>query len=435
MTADPAGADPAGAAARRLAETVRVEGAHVLAALTRTTGDLALAEDALQEASIAALQTWPRTGVPDEPRAWLLVTARRRALDALRREAARTGKEAAAAALADQLRAEPVAGPGDSSLGGTTSPDEPGRDLLRLVFTCCHPSLARETQVALALRTLCGLSTGEIAAVTLGSEPAVAKRLVRARQKIARAGIPYRVPADAELPDRLPAVAAVVHALFTAGYRGRAGGELVRLDLCAEALRLADLLCALMPGEPTLLGLHALLLLTHARRDARVDDAGDLVLLADQDRGRWHDGELALGRERLQDSLRRSDGLADRWQLEAAVAAQHTHRAGCDWAEVVRLYDLLTTVAPSPAVALARAVAIGERDGAAAGLAALGHVQGLDDRHLLHAVRADLLRRLGDDEAASSAYEQALACGPSAAEERFLRRRLAEVTPVPLSRA
>ncbi len=403
---------------QQVAELVRVEGGRVLAVLARALGDLTRAEDAVQDATLAALQTWPTTGVPREPRAWLLTVARRKALDVLRREQRRTDKEAEAMALLEQLS-------GDGEIPPAGAVDD---DLLRLVFTCCHPALRLEAQVALTLRTVCGLSVQDVARALLISEDTAAKRLVRTRQKIARAHIPYRIPADVDLPARLSAVAAVVHLMFTVGYRGSPGGELVRVDLCAEAIRLARLLDDLLPGEPTLLGLLALLLLTHARRDARLDADGELVLLADQDRERWHDDEIAEGLRLLNESLRRSDGLADRYQLEAAVAACHVQEA-TDWAEVLRLYDLLQEVAPSAALTVNRAVAVAEVDGPEAALAVLDDLGPVPDGLLLslHAARADLLRRLGRRDDAAGAYERALAAHPSPPEARFLRRRLSEL--------
>jgi RNA polymerase sigma-70 factor (ECF subfamily) len=397
----------------QLAEVVRIEGGRVVAVLTRTLGDLALAEDAVQEAVLTALQAWPRSGLPDEPRAWLLTVARRKALDVLRREQNRTSKEEAAMGLAEQLRDE-----------GPPEPSAVDDDLLRLVFTCCHPALGFDARVALTLRTVCGLSVPDIARVLMASEDAVAKRLVRTRQKIARAGIPYRVPPDAELPARLTAVAAVVHLVFTAGYAGAPGSELVRVDLCAEAIRLARLLADLMPGEATLLGLLALMLVTAARRDARLDADGELVLLADQDRSRWHSDEIDEGLALLDESLRRSDGLADRYQLEAAVAAAHVAPGGTDWHEVLRLYGLHAEVAPSPAVDVNRAVAVGEVHGPEAGLALLDTLPPMPPLGF-HVARADMLRRLGRPDDAVAAYREALASAPSAPEVRFLQRRVA----------
>ncbi|HSP37283.1 MAG TPA: sigma-70 family RNA polymerase sigma factor [Frankiaceae bacterium] len=401
----------------RLAEVVRVEGGRVVAVLARNLGDLMRAEDAVQEATIAALDTWPSAGIPAEPRAWLLTVARRKALDVLRRERNRAGKEEEAVALLEQMRDDE---PPD---GDRSSVDD---DLLRLMFTCCHPALELDAQVALTLRTVCGLSVADIARVLLISEDTAAKRLVRTRQKIARAGIPYRVPSDADLPARLAPVAAVVHLVFTAGYAGSPDADLVRVDLCGEAVRLARLLNQLLPGEPTLQGLLALLMLTHARREARVDEDGGLVLLADQERSRWHADEIAEGLQLLDESLRRSAGLADRYQLEAALAAHHVASGDPDWDEILRLYDLLDEVAPSLAVTVNRAVAVAEVRGPAVALDELEN-PGTPPTLALHIARADLLRRLRRPAEAAAAFGRALAAGPTAPEQRFLRRRLAEL--------
>jgi RNA polymerase sigma-70 factor, ECF subfamily len=367
----------------RLAETVRLDGARILATLVRTVGDLQVAEEAVQEATISALRDWPVSGVPAEPRAWLTVAARRKAIDILRREALRSGKEREGVELMD--------------LGAPDPPDAVVRDdQLRLLFTCCHPSLALEARVALALRTLCGLSAEEVAAALLTTEPAMAKRLTRTRQKIAQAGIPYRVPSAAELPARLAAVCAVVHSLYTSGHTRLSGDRLLDVDICAEAIRLARLLRELLPDASEPAALLALLLLTEARRPARLDAAGEVVLLADQDRGSWDTAAIAEGLALLRESLEGTAGIADLYQLQAAMAAQHAvapTAAGTDWAELVRLYDLLLGIQPgNRAAALGRAVAVAEARGPAAGLGAL---DGLPDRdHRWHAVRAELLARL-----------------------------------------
>ena len=380
----------------RLAQTVRAEGARILATLIRTVGDLQLAEDAVQEAVLAALREWPRSGVPDEPRAWLTVTARRKAIDILRREGARAAKEREGVDLMALSTPD-------------TPPDSVVRDdLLRLVFTCCHPALAPEARVALALRTLCGLSTVQVAAVLLTTEPAMAKRLTRTRQKIAVSRIPYRVPSDAELPARLPAVCGVVHALYTSGHSPVDGPALVDVDGCAEAVRLARLVHELLPDEAMPSAVLALLLLTEARRSTRLDASGEVVPLAEQDRSRWDHGLVAEGRALLAESLRRTAGVADPYQLQAAIAEQHAiagSYAGTDWAAIVRLYDLLRSVAPSPAAALARAVAVGESDGPDAGLDALRDVP---PGPRWHAVRAELLARAGRYADAVEAGRQAL---------------------------
>jgi RNA polymerase sigma factor (sigma-70 family) len=401
-------------AADELAETIRVEGARLLATLVRTVGDLSIAEEAAQEAAIAALAEWPRRGVPDHPRAWLTTAARHKAIDIIRRERARTGKEQAGVQLMELSRAD-------------DQPDTVLRDdMLRLIFTCCHPALAPESRVALALRTLCQLSTAQVAAVMLTSEAAAAKRLTRARQKIATARIPYRVPADAELPNRLVAVCGVVHALYTYGHAPLGGRSLLAVDICAEGLRLARLLHELLPDEPMPMAVLALILFTEARRPARSDAAGDVVLLADQDRGQWDRTLIAEGLQLLDKSLRRTDAIADPYQLQAAIAAEHAQANSyeqTDWAEIVRLYDLLLTVAPSEPAALSRAVSIAERDGAEAGLAALN---GLASEPRLEAVRSELLARAGRYAEAVAAVDASLAGEVTEPERRYRERKRAE---------
>ena len=398
----------------RLAETVRIEGARILATLIRTVGNLQLAEDAVQEAVLAALHEWPATGVPPQPRAWLTLTARRKAIDILRREGARAAKEREGADLMELSRP-------DLPPEGVVRDDQ-----LRLIFTCCHPALAPESRVALALRTLCGLSVAQTAAVLLTNEAAMAKRLTRTRQKITASRIPYRVPADADLPARLPAVCAVVHALYTSGHAPVGGPVLVDVDVCGEAVRLARLLHSLLPDEAMPAAVLALLLLTEARRPARVDPAGEVVLLADQDRARWDAALIGEGRALLDASLRRTAGVADPYQLQAAIAAEHARSAsyaGTDWAEIVRLYDLLLSVAPSGAAALSRAVAVAEAAGPAAGLDALGPVP---PGPRWHAVRAELLARSGRYGAAVEAATEALAGELTDPERRHQERRRAE---------
>ena len=399
--------------AERLADTVRVEGARILATLVRTVGDFALAQDAVQEAMVAALREWPRTGVPDQPRAWLTVTARRKAIDLLRRESARAGKEREAVDLMELSTPD-------------LPPDSVVRDdQLRLIFTCCHPALAPEARVALALRTLCGLSTAQTAAVLLSTEPAMAKRLTRSRQKIAAARIPYRVPPDEELPGRLAAVCGVVHALYTAGHAPAGGETAVDLDACAEAVRLARLLHALLPDEPMPAAVLALLLFTDSRRAARLDAAGDVVPLSTQDRSVWDRASIAEAGELLRQSLRRTGGVADPYQLQAAIAAEHARApsyAATDWAEIVRLHDLLLGVAPNPAAALSRAVAVAEAYGAEAGLTAL---EGVAAGSRWHAVRGELLARLGRYAEAVDATRAALGDDVAAPERRYRERRIA----------
>jgi RNA polymerase sigma factor (sigma-70 family) len=397
--------------ADRLAALVRDEGRRVLATLVRTTGSLTVAEDAVSEAVLTALQRWPVDGVPDEPRAWLTTVARRKALDVLRREATRGSREQAAVELA-----------------GPCEPPEHqvvDDDVLRLVFTCCHPALSTDTQVALSLRTLCGLSTADVARLLLLPEATAAKRITRAKQKIAAARIPYRVPSAAELPSRLDAVATVVHLVFTAGHHG--GHEVVRPQLCDEAIRLARLLVALMPDESSLQGLLALLLLTDARRATRSDAEGRLVLLADQDRARWDRSAIDEGCVLVEQALRRSRLRSGRFELQAAIAACHASAPAypdTDWADVLALYDALLRVEDTPVVRLNRAVAVGELRGAAAGLAEVDAVTGLERWHLWHACRAQLLARLGRLDEADAAYRAALDCDPTPAEAAFLHARV-----------
>jgi RNA polymerase sigma factor (sigma-70 family) len=406
------------------ARLVREEGPRVLATLIRVTGDIGLAEDAVQDAVVRALERWPRDGVPPDPRAWLIVTAKRRAIDVIRRETRRAGKEAAAMSLLEP---------------GPEPPNVVRDDLLRLVFTCCHPALSTEAQVALALRTLGGLSTAEVARALMVPEATMAKRLTRAKQKIAQAHIPYRVPAAAELPSRLTGVAATIYLIFNEGYAAGAGADLIRVALTAEAIRLARLLAELMPDEPTVLGLLALLLLTDSRRAARLDDQGRPVLLADQDRARWDAAAIKQGVELLGTALRRTDAAAraavpdrpDSYVAQAAIAACHALApayAATDWDAIISWYDVLLTVHDTPVVRLNRAVAVAERDGPAAGLALVDRLGAdLTSYPWWHAARAELLHRLGDAAAARAAYERALALDMSAPQAEHLRRRLAEL--------
>jgi RNA polymerase sigma-70 factor (ECF subfamily) len=398
----------------RLAETVRIEGVRILATLVRTVGDLELAEDAVQEATIAALRDWPVSGVPDNPRAWLTVASRRKAIDIVRREGLRVGKEREGMELVDLNAAEPAEGAVHD-------------DQLRLIFTCCHPALALDSRVALALRTLCGLSVEEVAAALLTSEAAMAKRLTRTRQKIAQASIPYRVPSADELPGRLAAVCAVLHSLYTSGHTRLSGEQLMDVDVCAEAIRLARLLSRLLPSAPEPPGLLALLLLTEARRPARLDAAGEVVLLADQDRTLWDAVKIAEGLALLGQSLERTAGIADPYQLQAAMAAQHAiaaTSADTDWAEIVRLYDLLLSVQPAnSAASLGRAVAVAEAEGPAAGLAALDVLADRDQRW--QALQAELLGRLGRFDEAISAMRRSLDATLPVPERDHRMRRIA----------
>ncbi|MGZ0152385.1 RNA polymerase sigma factor [Kribbella sp. WER1] len=397
-----------------VAETIRIEGTRILATLIRTVGDVQLAEDAVQEAALAALGAWPVTGVPPEPRAWLTVVARRKAIDVVRREQARGPKERDGQALID-LQADGVE-------DGVVEAGVVEDDLLRLIFTCCHPALSPPTRVALALRTLCGLSPAQIAGVLLTTEVAATKRLVRARQKIAAARIPYRVPSDAELPERLPAVCAVIHSLYTAGHAPTEGEAAYDVDLCAEAIRLAELLHSLLPDQPTATGVLALLLLTEARRPARVDD-GQVVTLDLQDRSRWDQALIARGITLLNESLERSERQADAYQLQAAIAAEHARvpsYQATDWHEIVRLYDLLVEVSPSPAAELARAVAIAETGAVDAALALL---EAIPPGSRQHTVRGELLARQGRYAEAAAELQTALESAPPTHPERTHRER------------
>ncbi|HTJ37545.1 MAG TPA: DUF6596 domain-containing protein [Dactylosporangium sp.] len=386
-----------------LVRLVRDEGARVLATLVRLTGSLELAEDATQDAIERALLTWPRDGVPDNPRAWLIVTAKRRAVDLIRREAQRPAKEALAMLPEDQVA--------------------PDTDLLSLIFTCCHPALSLDAQVALALRTLGGLATDEVARALLVPEPTMAKRLTRARQKIQNARIPYRVPPDADLPERLNGVAATVYLIFNKAYDDpQAAG------LAGEAVRLARMLAGLMPDEPTALGLLALLLLQDSRRAARLDPSGPLVLLPDQDRSRWDRAAIREGVTILGTALRRSPVRPDRYAVQAAIAACHALAptyAQTAWDAVISWYDVLLTVQDTPVVRLNRAAAVAERDGPSAGLALVARLSGLESYPWWHATRAELLSRLGDVPAARTAYCAALALELSAPQRSHLESRLA----------
>ena len=393
----------------------RQEWGRIVAALIRLVGDFDVAEEAAQEAFALAVAEWARAGVPAQPRAWIVATARHKAIDRIRR---RTRLAEKLTTLAGD------AGGGDEP--GAAEDDVPD-ERLRLIFTCCHPALALEAQVALTLRTLCGLSTEEIARAFLLPATTMAQRLVRAKAKIRAAAIPYRVPAAAELPERLDAVMAVVYLAFNEGFAAAQGQTLLRQDLCAEAIRLARWLRLLLPSStPELDGLLALMLLHDARRRARVDATGDLVLLEDQDRSLWDRAAIDEGRAILQAAL--ALGRPGPYQLQAAIAAVHgdaARAADTDWRQIALLYDRLLALHPSPVVALNRAAAVAMAEGAAVGLPLVDALaEALADYHLFHAARADLLRRLGRRAEAANAYEAAAMRATNEAERRFLERRL-----------
>ena len=423
----------------------REEYGRAVSVLVRVFGDIDIAEDAVQDAFARAAARWPADGLPPSPAGWIITTARNQAIDRLRREASRAGRHAQAALLharQDAASAEPAE-------------EGPVRDdRLRLLFTCCHPALSPAAQVALTLRLLGGLTTEQIAHAFLVPEPTMAQRLVRAKGKIRDARIPYRIPREPDLPGRLAAVLAVLYLIFNEGYTASTGDQLTRADLCAEAIRLGRLLARLMPDEPEVTGLLALMLLTESRRTARTAPDGSLVLMADQDRSRWDRGLIAEGQVLVRQCLRR--GQPGPYQIQAAINAVHadtvhgdrmpgdrgpgdtTDRgAGAtDWGQILQLYDQLLAVAPSPVVALHRAVAVAEVDGPAAALALVdelgasagqGSGPSLAGYHLFHAIRADLLRRLGRTREAAAAYDEALARTANVTERDFLRHQQARL--------
>jgi RNA polymerase sigma-70 factor (ECF subfamily) len=403
------------------ARAFREESGRAVATLIRAIGDFDLAEEAVQEAFVVALERWPHEGTPDNPGAWITQVARNRAIDKIRREGVLRDKLEALRHL-EEPRTEPEAGPGEQ-LG------EIADDRLRLIFTCCHPALPSESRVALTLRSLGGLSTAEIARAFLSTEGAMAQRLVRAKRRIASEEIPYEVPVAEQMPERLSAVLATLYLVFNEGYLASGGEELVRTELSGEAIRLARILVAMLPREPEARGLLSLMLLTDARRAARLDAAGEIVLLEDQDRSLWDAERIEEGLELSREAA--AGGTAGPYTVQAGIAAAHAEAPSAgetDWDRIARLYAWLAELTPSPVVELNRAVAVAMRDGPDAGLVLIEAIEGLDDYYPRHTARAELLRRLGRGAEAVEAYERALSLDPNPVERRLLERRLTQLS-------
>lgn len=413
-------------AASAVEEVYRADWGRIVATLIRLFGDFDLAEESAQEAFAAAVDQWRDCGVPEAPRAWIIQTAKHKAIDRIRRKGV----------YAEKLESYVVSGLVRAAEEPNYDHGEILDDRLRLIFTCCHPALAPEVQVPLTLRTLCGLETDEIARAFLVSPTTMAQRLVRAKHKIRDAGIPYAVPGTSDIAERLEAVLTVIYLVFNEGYVATRGASLVRTDLCAEAIRLGRLVVTLMEPQPPAeaKALVALMLLHDARRESRLDEAGEIIVLEEQDRSRWNQKQIAEALLLLKDTPR---GVAGPFALQAALAAVHCQAArpaDTNWTEIVRLYDQLERVQPSPIVSLNRAVAVAMAEGPRAGLAMIDRLAGeddLSDYHLLHAARADLLRRLGSFDESAKSYMQALVLVTNDSERRYLERRLREVQPPP----